>query len=333
MSTVFDTTPPNFSIVEIKEILLSFFKIVGQPILLYSDRDQIFYINSSLNQKYILKISNPSENIRNLEIQNKAISLIQTKDSKIKLPIQIGEIVRIKKNGNKFYVRLLEYIEGNFFNDINIVDISYLKIGKFFGRLSQSLAQFEQPSTEPSFEWDVRNIKAIRSRLSFLDNQSEKSTVLHFLNEYESNVMVHSSNLRHATIHNDGNEHNILVDNLGNAVGIIDFGDMVYSYQVAEPAVCMAYIGLGKKQPFLAMFDLLKGYHSSFPLNHLELKSVLYLSCIRLCISVTMSAWRTKLFPSNDYLRVSQNKAWALLRKIELEDLNELSDKIIIYAK
>jgi len=46
-----------------------------------------------------------------------------------------------------------------------------------------------------------------------------------------------------------------------------------------------------------------------------------------------MSAWRTKLFPSNDYLRVSQNKAWALLRKIELEDLNELSDKIIIYAK
>ena len=49
-----------------------------------------------------------------------------------------------------------------------------------------------------------------------------------------------------SVIHNDCNDHNIIV-NEKKAMGIIDFGDMVYSFQVLEPAVCMAYLALNKK--------------------------------------------------------------------------------------
>jgi Ser/Thr protein kinase RdoA (MazF antagonist) len=132
-----------------------------------------------------------------------------------------------------------------------------------------------------------------------------------------------------AVIHNDGNDHNVLVNEAGETTGIIDFGDMVFSYQVAEPAVCMAYVGLEKDDPISAMVHVLKGYHSVFPLNETELKSAIYLSSIRLCISVTMSAWRIKLFPENEYLSVSQKPAWELLYKLKQEDLNQWYDRLL----
>jgi hypothetical protein len=106
-----------------------------------------------------------------------------------------------------------------------------------------------------------------------------------------------------------------LVDRNGRFNGIIDFGDMVYSYRAAEPAICMSYVALGKGESYKAMANILKGYHSKFPLKNIELEAITYISFIRLCISVTMAAWRTKLFPSNKYLLISQEKAWNYLRK------------------
>ena len=165
-----------------------------------------------------------------------------------------------------------------------------------------------------------------------MKSESDKKTVTHFLNEYENNVLPIAIELKMAVIHNDGNDHNILVDEDGETTGIIDFGDMVYSYQVAEPAVCMAYLGLEKEDAFTPMAQILKGYHSCFSLNNSELKSVIYLVCIRLCISVTMSAWRMKLFPENKYLSVSQKPAWKLLRYLETEDLEKFADRLTKYV-
>ena len=83
----------------------------------------------------------------------------------------------------------------------------------------------------------------------------------------------------------------------------------------------------------MLMAQILKGYYSCFSLNNSELKPVIYLVCIWLCISVTMSAWRMKLFPENKYLSVSQKPAWDLLRKLENEDLKELSNRLMDFIE
>jgi len=57
------------------------------------------------------------------------------------------------------------------------------------------------------------------------------------------------------------------------------------------------------------------------------------LICVRLCISVTMSAWRMNLFPENEYLSVSQKPAWDLLLKLDKEDLKEWSNRLIDFVK
>ncbi|HIC36589.1 MAG TPA: hypothetical protein EYO80_02805 [Candidatus Marinimicrobia bacterium] len=333
MSSVFSTRPPSFSEPEITKILAAQFGLSGQSSELYSERDQNFLIQSNSDQKYVLKISNPEERREILDLQNEATLFIHSQDSNFGVPLQIGEIIEFEKDGQTYFVRLIEYLDGQFLKDSTMSDPDHENLGEFLGKLSQSLAGFSHPAADREFEWDVRTTNLIKSRLDYLGSESEKKTVTHFLNEYEKNILPIGNELRMAVIHNDGNDHNVLINDKGKTTGIIDFGDMVYSYQAAEPAVCMTYVGLEKKDAFMPMAQVLKGYYSCFPLRDTELKSAIYLTCVRLCISVTMSAWRMNLFPENEYLSVSQKPAWDLLLKLEKEDLKEWSNRLIDFVR
>ena len=284
MTSVFSTNPPNFSIQDIVKYLIINFDLSGKVTSLYSDRDQNFLIQTESNQKFILKISNPAEQLEVLELQNKATLYIRSREPNLGIPLQFGEIKEFNKDGKTYFVRLVEYLDGQFLKDSLEGKAVHEKLGIFLGTLSHSLAGFFHSAADREFEWDVRTTELIKSRLDYLKSKSDIKSVTPFLHEYENNVLPKIIDLKMAVIHNDGNNHNILVDENGKTTGIIDFGDMVFSYQIAEPAVCMAYLGLEKEDAFMPMAQVLKGYHSCFPFNNLELKSVIYLVFIRLCI-------------------------------------------------
>ena len=132
-----------------------------------------------------------------------------------------------------------------------------------------------------------------------------------------------------SVIHNDGNDHNILINHKHKTFGIIDFGDMIHSFHIIEPAVAIAYIYLDNRNPFENVYAFLKGYHTVFPLETIELKLILYFMCMRLCTTVTMSAWRKKLFPSNKYLRISEKPAWTALNTLSKKNLSQLSNDLL----
>ncbi len=55
--------------------------------------------------------------------------------------------------------------------------------------------------------------------------------------------------------------------------------------------------------------------------------------CMRLCITVTMAAYRKRLFPENEYLSVSEDQAWDFLFKTQKEDLHNWSNELVEYAQ
>jgi len=69
------------------------------------------------------------------------------------------------------------------------------------------------------------------------------------------------------------------------------------------------------------------------PLNKHELNSIIYLMCMRLCISITMAVYRKKLFPENKYLIVSEMKARKFLKKMLDEDLSKWSNQLIEFVR
>jgi len=95
----------------------------------------------------------------------------------------------------------------------------------------------------------------------------------------------------------------------------------------------MAYVVLGKNEPLEPIVQVLKGFQERFLLTFLELLALIYMVCIRLCITVTMAEYRKQLFPDNKYISVTENQAFDFLEKIQNEDLNRWSDKLVEYAE
>tara|TARA_B100000003_G_scaffold208793_1_gene230425 strand:- start:1899 stop:2900 length:1002 start_codon:yes stop_codon:yes gene_type:complete len=333
MKSVFSTPPPSFSHKELFEIINEHFSCTGIIKDLYSDRDQNILIQLDNGKKAILKISNPAEDLNILNMQHAATQYIRNKDSRIQVPMQIGKIVKIQIRNQFYFMRILNFIEGEFLKDLILNDNDYSALGLFMGRLSNALDGFTDSAADRKFEWDIRRLDLVKARLNVIRSKNKRIMIHNFLNNFEEKYIKKIQFLRMAIIHNDSNDHNILINKSDNNMGIIDFGDMVLSYQVAEIAVCMTYIALTKDNPFIPMAQVLKGYHSSFPLSDLEIKCIIYLICIRLSISVTMSSWRNTLFPQNEYLLTSQKPAWTLLEKLDDENLEEWSEKFLEYIK
>jgi Ser/Thr protein kinase RdoA (MazF antagonist) len=88
--------------------------------------------------------------------------------------------------------------------------------------------------------------------------------------------------------------------------GLLDFGDMVYSYTVADLAIAIAYVVLDTAHPRAAANEVIKGYTSEFALLDEELEAVWPLALLRLAVSACMAAYQQRQQANNEYLRISQ---------------------------
>ena len=128
-------------------------------------------------------------------------------------------------------------------------------------------------------------------------------------------VVPRLSHLRRSVVHNDANDHNVVVDS-GAVAGIIDFGDMVHSITAAEAAVGAAYALLEEPDPLAAASHVARGFDRVFPLLPDE-KSVLFdLMLLRLALSVSICAEQKRLQPRNPYLLVSERPARSALEQL-----------------
>lgn len=323
MTSVFDTPAPNFSIKDAERIASDHFGVNGSAESLVSDRDQNFWIKSP-NRNFVLKISNSMEDINVIDMQNEAMQYIYQKTPHIDLthPIESNsgqKILQIEKNKICYSVRLLRYVDGEFLKDIEYGSDLLFDLGNFLGFLDLALEGYDHPAAHRTFVWNTRCTNELYSQIA--QNKTDQKMISHYLDLYNKQVLINDKHLKKMIIHNDGNDQNIIINSSRKIAGIIDFGDMIYSYRVLEPAVSMAYVAIEKDNPLPLIASILKGYNEIMPLNIYELKSVVYLMCLRLCISISMATYRKKMFPKNKYLIVSESKARNFL-------INMLDDNI-----
>ena len=81
-------------------------------------------------------------------------------------------------------------------------------------------------------------------------------------------------------------------------VGILDFGDIVYSYAIADLAIAVAYAVLGKPDPLAAAVSVVRGYQDVRPLDDDEVASLFGLVLLRLCTSVCVAARQQRSGPA-----------------------------------
>jgi Ser/Thr protein kinase RdoA (MazF antagonist) len=281
-----------------------------------SERDQNFLITNSAEEKFVLKIANASEEAAFLEAQNAVLKHLADRISfcqRLVLASSGEELVSVQGlDGARHLVRVVHYLDGVPLAQVNAQPPELLRdLGRKLGQLDRALADFDHAAAHRDFHWDLAHGNRI------LEEYGELVRDLQLRELIGKHRVTFDSELRRSVIHGDANDYNVLVDpERAEVIGLIDFGDMVYSYTVGNLAVALAYVVLDKTDPRAAAKEVVEGYTSEFALTQEELTALWPLVLMRLCMSVCLAAHQQQQRPDNKYLGVSQRAIEAILPQL-----------------
>ncbi|MDT0604361.1 aminotransferase class III-fold pyridoxal phosphate-dependent enzyme [Thalassotalea castellviae] len=317
-----NSVKPTFTMDTLLTYLKQHYQLAGELTPLASYSDQNFLLNTG-QQRYVIKVANGADKKVELEMQNSAMAHLTAKG----LPVPQAQknedgyyITEIHdEDDNTFYLRVLTYLTGDFYAQASCEAVGpelWENLGQFMATVTSALADFQHPGAYRYFDWDLAHGFSIcQQKKQFLNKKQEK-IVTDCLMNYQAQTMPILAKLPRSVIHNDANDHNLLVDNITNPkniCGLIDFGDMVFSHSINELAVTAAYAMMGQAEPIETLKRVVVGFYQEYPLNNDEFDVLLSLILLRLCSSVCNAALAMKKEPDNDYLAVSVAPAWQLL--------------------
>jgi 4-aminobutyrate aminotransferase-like enzyme/Ser/Thr protein kinase RdoA (MazF antagonist) len=305
-----------------EEILFDLYHIKGNASELPGEIDFNFRIKVEDSEGYILKISRPNENVNYLDFQQKLLQYVEANGENLIAPKVIKDsqgnsISTITdKFGNERKVRLLSWVSGRVWSSVNPqLDSLRFSLGEQCGLLTNALQGFQHAEAERAFVWDVAQSLWTKKQIHLFENE-EKEIIQYFQNRFEASKPSYDS-LRKSVVHNDANDNNVIVsDDLiqPTVKAAIDYGDAVYTQIINDLAIA-CYTNINHPDPLDAALSIVKGYHSTFPLEATELAHLYNAIAMRLVISVTKSAMNKIAEPDNVYLLISEKPAWAILKK------------------
>ena len=280
------------------------FGLVSAAEELPSERDQNFLLTAHSGETFILKIANAAEQRLLLEAQNAAMNHLASRLSfcpRVILSRQGEALVQVKASTSEHFVRLVTFIPGLLLAEVEPAPQLLFNFGRRLGEFSRAISDFDHPAFHRDFHWDLVNGRKVIDEYSpLVANEGLRMQV-----ERCRTVLDKNLDLPSTIIHGDANNYNVLIQD-EDVVGLIDFGDMVYSLRVGDLVIALAYVVLDKMDPLSSARTVVAGYLSEVKLNKDEIELVWPLMLTRLGMSICIAAHQRMQKPENEYLDVSQ---------------------------
>jgi Ser/Thr protein kinase RdoA (MazF antagonist) len=318
-------TRPAVDLDRAATILRTHWGIAGTVRPLPSERDRNFAVTPDGADAFVLKISNASEDPAVLAFQHEALARLDAAGVPCQLPVPTSEgetIVSVAgpDGSAPILARLLTWLPGRPLATIPPADRSETllrDLGWTMGRSAAALAGWDHPAAHRPFQWEAgRGLDVIDAHAPAVTDR-ERAELLRAWRHRLERLRRVLPGLRHGVIHNDANDHNVLVDDGGGRVsGLLDLGDAVWSVVVNELAVAAAYAALDTPEPFAVIDAIRGGFEAACPVTEDERSIVAELVALRLATSVALSAHQSRLDPDDPYLTISEKPAWDLLARL-----------------
>jgi Ser/Thr protein kinase RdoA (MazF antagonist) len=318
-------TRPAVDFERAARILRDHWGIGGVARALPSERDRNFAIAPAGDDAFVLKISNAAEDPAVLAFQQEAHARLDAAGVPCQLPVPTpaGDTivsVALDEGSAPVLARLLTWLPGRPLATVPPGERSEAllrDLGWTMGRSAAALAGWDHPAAHRPFQWEAgTGLAVIDAHAAAVTNPERAALLAAWRRRLESLAPI-LPGLRHGVIHNDANDHNILVDDAGERVsGLLDLGDAVWSVVVNELAVAAAYAALDAPEPAAVIAAIQDGFEAACPLTDDERGVVPELVALRLVTSVSLSAHQSRLDPDDSYLTISEAPAWDLLARL-----------------
>ncbi|XP_069140871.1 hydroxylysine kinase-like isoform X2 [Argopecten irradians] len=321
----------------------------GKELNSYDDRNYHIHVSTKTTNShithvcfhgYVLKVLNSLDSRHEdyVEAQNGMILHVAEKGISTPRPVKNinGELMSLEsfpcdQNRSKSeinlqcLVRLLEYIPGRILRGVPYTTSLLTQIGNMTGRLDNALTDFQHPAhTRHRRIWNLTEVSDLRRFIYCIRDEDRSRLIQDVIHSFQSDVTKNYNLLKSGTLHADVNDYNILVSEQPtngeyDVIGVLDFGDSVYSCYVFEIAIIMCYVILESDviDPIDAGGHTLAGFLQEFLLGREDLKVLKQCVCARFAQSLVMGDYSAENDPENaEYVLSTAQKGWTTLKTL-----------------
>lgn len=275
----------------------------------------------------VLKIMRSGCDPALVDLQCRALRHVAMRDPSLPVPLVVptvggGDSVAVDHPaGGRALAWVITALPGHLFAQERPTTVALARaLGIAHGRLVRALEDFDHPALTRSLKWDLEAADWITAHPEAIADPARRARVDRIAARFVGDLKTRLRGLPHRAIHNDLNDHNILVHATGSGVavsGLLDFGDMILGARVADLAIAAAYLVLDQPAPIDLLEAYVAGVHAVVPLDDEELSLVWPLLLTRLAVSVTNSGLGQRARPDDPYVVVSERGAWAFLESAD----------------
>jgi len=278
----------------------------GDLVPLPGERDLNARVRRSDGRLVVLKLAATDADTARLDLEDAVLQHVAGRALPMQTPLVL-ERRTISVDGRPRVARVLTWVDGAPWTDCSPIDVDLRGVGSAVAALDKALADFDHPALAVPHRWSM----PAAGQLSFDPAQlpaGSREFAVAALGRFRGELGTAFDRLPAQAIHNDANEHNVLVDGNGRVAGLIDFGDVDRAPRVCGLATLCAYAILHAGDDLLApVLPLVAGYHREAPLTVAEMEILPGLIATRLAMSVVNAAQQGRNDPDNAYLQVSQD--------------------------
>ncbi|MBD1555101.1 aminotransferase [Pseudomonas typographi] len=316
---------PNIDAPYVLALLREHYGLTGALHELGSQQDQNWRLDAP-EGRFVVKCCRGEYAAAELQAQHAALAHLANLGLPVANVLQsvTGEgLLKVEQRGERFWLRVLRYLEGEpLAGRPHVGPALVARLGALAGQVSQALATFDHPGLDRELQWDPRHLPAVAEHLlPALAGQPRQAQVAACVEQAWAALAPLAGQLPQQAVHLDLTDDNTVwqrdAQRHWQASGIIDFGDLVRTWRVAELAVsCSALLQHGQGDAFV-MLPAVRAFHAAAPLSPAEARALWPMVAGRAAVLVLSSARQLQLDPGNRYIQENVAHEWAIFEAVQ----------------
>ncbi|MCO8164763.1 aminotransferase [Pseudomonas sp. 21LCFQ010] len=312
---------PQVGVDQALSLLQTHYGLSGSLKVLGSQQDCNLLLDTG-TRRYVLKICHGDYSTLELAAQHAALEHLSGRPG-MRVPAVISalngeQLLSLELDGQAVHVRLLEFIDGQSLGNAGYLGLEVVTaLGELCARVDLALQDFSHPGLERILQWDPRHANALaRHLLPVIEDGDERVCLREAVEQARQRLTPLIPALALQAVHLDITEHNVVWARDGQRhwqmQGLIDFGDLLTTWRVADLSVtCAALLHHAEGDP-LYILPAIRAYHALNPLRVEELKALWPLIVARATVLVLSSEQQASVEPGNHYIQANLEGEWAI---------------------
>ncbi len=312
---------PLISLDQARMLLAQHYGLGGTLKVLGSQQDCNLLLDTG-EARYVLKICHGDYSPLELDAQHAALQHLAGQPG-----ICVPEVVtagngetRLSLNleGQAVHARLLTFIDGQSLGHAGYLGHDVVTaLGELCARVDRALQDFTHPGLERVLQWDPRHANALaRHLLPVIDDTDERACLHEAVEQARQRLVPLIPALPLQAVHLDITDHNVVwarsPQRAWHVQGLIDFGDLLTTWRVADLSVtCAALLHHAGGDP-LYILPAIRAYHAINPLCLEELQALWPLIVARATVLVLSSEQHVSIEPGNAYIQANLDGEWSI---------------------